>query len=462
MPKLSIVDFAMFALETRDRPMNVGPLTVLKPTPRAAAGFADRLVERMLQRKAGAPFHYRLNSSGIGLPSLEVDPNADCAKHVHRLTLRAPGSYKALFAKVCQLHGKPLDRTRMLWELYVIDGLRDGRVAVYAKVHHGIIDGASFMKAMLRWLAPTPAQRTVRALWEELPDSAARARRPAPATPLASRLSGLVGDAAGSLRTTGSLYKLVAEQCLKSLGMGKGLPLPFMGTPRVLNAVPTAHRVFAYCNLPLADMKAFGKAHGATVNDVLLAVLDIALAEYLKARGVKADRPVVADMPVALAGTGGGNEITILQIPLGAPGSDPMARLAAICAQTREMKEQIRGKPGETFMLFSALVHGLPALFEALKLNDAPLLANMVISNPYGITEKRYLMGAEVELSLPVSVVAPGQTLNITAVTSANGLDVAFIGIKEGVPEIESLAAQTVKAFATLKAAGTKRGKGKG
>ena len=456
MPKLSVVDFAMFALETRERPFNVGPLTVLKPSPKAAKGFADRLVERMLQRKVGAPFHYRLHSSGIGLPSLEVDPDADCAKHIHRLTLRAPGSDKALFAKVCQLHGKQLDRSRMLWELYVIDGLRDGRVAIYAKVHHGIIDGASFMKAMLQWLAPTPAQRTVRALWEELPDSAARARRPAN-TPLARRLSQLVSDAAGSVRTTGSVYKLVAEQCLKSLGMGKGLPLPFTGTPRVLHALPSPHRVFAYCNLPLAETKAFGKAHDATVNDVLLAVLDIALAEYLKARGVKADKPVVADMPVALAGTGGGNQITILQIPLGAPGSDPMARLAAICAQTREMKEQIRGKSGETFMLFSALVHGLPALFEALKLDEAPLLANMVISNPYGITEKRYLMGAEVELSLPVSVVAPGQTLNITAVTSPNGLDIAFIGIKEGVPEIESLAAQTVKAFASLKAAAKKR-----
>jgi diacylglycerol O-acyltransferase len=457
MPKLSVVDFAMFALETPERPFQVGPLTVLKPTPRAVPGFADRLVERMLQRKVGAPFHYRLNTSGIGLPSLEVDPDTDPASHVHRITLRAPGSDKALFARVCQLHAKRLDRSRMLWELYVIDGLRDGRVAVYAKVHHGIIDGTAFMKAMLRWLAPSPAQRTVRALWEELPDSAALAHRSASATPLAGRLSKLLGEAAGSVRTTGSVYKLVAEQCLKSLGLGKGLPLPFAGTPRVLHAAPSSHRVFAYCNLPLTEMKAFGKSHGATVNDVLLAVLDIALADYLEAQGVKADKPIVADMPVALAGTKGGNQITILQVPLGAPGSGPMARLAAICAQTREMKEQVRGKTGETFMLYSALVHGLPALFEALKLNEAPVLANMVISNPYGITERRYLMGAEVELSLPVSVVAPGQTLNITAVTTANGLDIAFIGIKEGVPGIASLAAKTVKAFATLKAAATRR-----
>jgi hypothetical protein len=96
------------------------------------------------------------------------------------------------------------------------------------------------------------------------------------------------------------------------------------------------------------------------------------------------------------------------------------------------------------------IAHGLPALFEALGMRDAPLLANLVVSNPVGFTGKRYLMGAEVEFALPISVVAPGQVLNITGVNYGDRYEIAFLAIAEALPDIELLARYTEEAFATL------------
>ena len=149
--RLSLVDFAFFVLETAERPMNVGPLIVLIPPPQRGAGrFADKLYRRMMRRPAGAPFNLRLQEPSLtSLPSLVPDAAFDLAQHVHRITLRKPGTIHALLAKVCELHPQRLDRLRPLWEFYLIDGLEGGRVALYAKMHHGVIDGAGFVKVIL-------------------------------------------------------------------------------------------------------------------------------------------------------------------------------------------------------------------------------------------------------------------------------------------------------------------------
>jgi hypothetical protein len=142
----------------------------------------------------------------------------------------------------------------------------------------------------------------------------------------------------------------------------------------------------------------------------------------------------------------------MVQIPLGAPGLDPAERLDAIKAKTQAVKGQLHGGAGDAAMLHSIITHGLPSVFEGLGLHDTPLLANLVVSNPFGFADKRYLMGAEVELVLPISVVAPGQVLNITAVNYEDRYQIAFLAIAEGVPDIGLLATYTEEAFATLAA----------
>ena len=372
--------------------------------------------------------------------------------HVHRLTLKAPGTRAQLFERVCKLHESRLVRSRPLWELYVIDGIEGGKVALYGKVHHGIIDGRTFVQVVSAWLATSPKQRTVHAMWEGV---AQRSRASEPRASFAARVQRALGQAAGTATSVVSLSKMLGEQGLKKLGIGggNGLSLPFLGVPRALTGLPIAKRVYAYCALPLDELKSYAKQWDAKVNDVLLATLDIAIDRYLQEHGRRPKKALVAAMPVALADARGGNQIAVLQFPLGAPGKSPAARLADILKQTAKVKGVVQRATSETVMLYTTLVHGLPALLEKLGVKGGLRVSNLLVSNPFGLPEKRYLMGAEVELVLPISVVAAGQMLNVTAVTLADRLQLGFLGMPGAVPHIEKLAAYTVDAFEQLKLA---------
>jgi len=450
MPTLSAVDLAMFVLETDERPFNVGPLVVLAPPQGFRGNFADRLLARMLKRPVGAPFCYRLSAPAFGIPTLHADTEADLSRHVHRLTLKAPGSMQQLCAEVCRLHVARLDRARMLWQFWVIDGLAGGKVALYGKVHHGIIDGRTFVKVVSNWFSESPAERTVRAMWEEVPRPRS-AGRAGPA--LADQISDALRAAAGGAASTLGLGRMLGEQALKSLGLGGGTSLPFLGVPSAFHGRPSAQRTLAFCSLPLAELKAVGKANDATVNDMLLTVLDMAMTRQLDESGQAARAALVVDMPLALEGASGGNQIAILQLSLGAPGLPPAERLAAIKQSATQIKSVQKRESAESLMLYSTLVHAIPALADRLGLMPGLRLSNLVVSNPYGLPQQRYLMGARVELALPVSAVAPGMMLNVTAVTQGELLQIAFLAMPDAVPRVEQLAAYTVDALAELKRA---------
>lgn len=450
MPALSAMDLAMFMLETPTRPFNIGPLVLLRPPEGFKGNFADKLHAKLLKRAPGAPFNYRLKLSLTSVPSVEPMANPDISKHVHRLTLKS-ASMDELLEKVCALHETQLDRSGLLWQFYVIDGLADGRVAVYGKAHHGIIDGRGFVKAVTLWFTEDPKDKEVRAMWDGVPRSASGAKERAS---MLKRLMSTGSQATGLLRSVAGVYGMLAQQGLRSVGLGKGLAFPFLKVPAAFDGALSAKRSYAFCTLPLAEMKSLGKAHGATVNDLLLTALDMAMQQYLGKRGGAQKTPLVADMPVALAaGAKGGNQIAVLQFPLGKAGASAAERLAAIRAETGRLKEALKTRSSDTVMLYTTVVHALPLLVERVSAKAAPRLSNLLVSNPFGFPGQPYLMGAAVELALPVSVVVAGHKLNVTAVTLGERLQLGFLAMPEAVPHIEELARFTEQAFEELKAA---------
>ena len=383
-------------------------------------------------------------------PSVEPMANPDIRGHVHRLTLQ-DASMAQLLEKVCELHEAQLDRSGLLWHFYVIDGLADGSVALYGKVHHGIIDGRTFVKAVTQWMSEDPKDKEVRAMWDGVARSAKGAGQRAG---MVQRLVAAGSQAVGLVRSAAGVYGLLAEQGLRSAGLGKGLPLPFLNVPGAFDGKLSARRSYAYCTLPLAELKAVGKAHGATVNDMLLTVLDIAMQRYLAKQKKVAREPLVADMPVALAeGAKGGNQIAVLQFPLGQAAASVSDRLSAIRAETGHLKDALGKRDSDTVMLYTTLVHALPLLVERVAENAAPRLSNLLISNPFGFAGEAYLMGAKVELALPISVVAAGHKLNVTAVTLGPRLQIGFLAMPAAVPHIDQLARLTEQAFDEVKAA---------
>jgi WS/DGAT/MGAT family acyltransferase len=450
MRALSVVDLAMFVLETGERPFNVGPLVVLQPPPGFRGNFADKLLARMLKRPLGAPFSHRLKTPRLGVPFLEVDENADLADHVHRITLKAPASMDELCAVVSKLHEVRLDRSRLLWDLYVIDGLVGGKVAVYAKVHHGIIDGRTFVKVISNWLAASPKERTVRAMWEGVPRTPRESRERAS---VAGRIGRGIRRAVGTTASLAAVSRMLGRQALTTAGLRTGLALPMVGVPRAFRGKVQTERSFSFCAVPLADVKAVGKANGATVNDVLLTMLDIAMARLLRERGELPNKPLVADMPLALTDAHGGNQIAVLQFPLGAPHLTALERLGAIRKEAHRVKDVVKRETAETVMLYTTLVHGVPALVERLGAKRGLAISNTLISNPFGLAEERYLMGARAELVLPVSVVAAGQMLNVTAVTLADKLQFGFLALPKAVPHVGKLATYAAEALDELKQA---------
>ena len=451
MPALSAIDLAMFMLETPERPLNIGPLVLLRPPLGFKGNFADKLSARMLKRPPGPPFNYRLQLSLTRAPSVEPVDRPDPKRHVHRLSLHN-ASTQQLLKTVSELHETVLDRSGMLWQFWVIDGLADGGVALYGKVHHGIIDGRSFVRAVTQWLSTDSKDKQVRAMWEglERTDGGSGQR--------ADKHAGLVrmllrsgAQATGLLKTAAGLGGLLAGQGLSAAGIGQGTSLPFLNVPDAFDGALSPQRTYAYCTLPLDEMKALGKAHGATVNDLLLTVIDMAMQRYLSQRGKAPSVPLVADMPVALsAGAKGGNQIAVLTFPLGGASASVADRLDAIRAETGKLKASLGKHSSDVVIMYTSLVHALPLLVERVAKKASPRLSNLLISNPFGLESPRYLMGAAVELVLPMSVVVAGHKLNITAVTLADRLQIGFLAMPDAVPHIERLARFTEQAFAEL------------
>ena len=165
------MDRAFFLLETEQRPMNVGALVILRGRkPRRGGRASDDLVRRMLRCPVGAPFNQRLNGNAfLGWPTLVADEHIDPGEQLFRHALAAGSDLPALLERVCALHSRRLDRCRPLWEMHVFDGLDDGRIALYFKTHHGLIDGIGFIRVVQNVVSHTATARRPQAIWQGLP-----------------------------------------------------------------------------------------------------------------------------------------------------------------------------------------------------------------------------------------------------------------------------------------------------
>ncbi|HSP38005.1 MAG TPA: wax ester/triacylglycerol synthase family O-acyltransferase [Frankiaceae bacterium] len=430
---------SMFLIaETREQPMHVGSLQLFRPPAGAGPEFLRELYEDLLRQDDIAPlFRKRPYRSPFtaGQWAWEDDELVDLEHHVRHSALPRPGRIRELFALVSRLHATLLDRSRPPWEAHLIEGLDDGRYAVYTKIHHSLMDGVSAAKLMERSLTPDPDRRDVPPPWAPTSRSS-RAKSGGGLLGLPRAAYDLASDAVG---IGPAVLKRAAEQALNQ----QMAVLPLQAPRTMFNQAITGSRRFAAQSWPIERFKAIAKASDSTLNDVLLAVCSGALRRYLVDHEALPDASLVAMTPVSLRdddddAADAGMAVGTILCTLGTNIEDPSERLETVRNSMNAGKHALGGL---TQTQVTALSAGVMAPLGIQMFVDTGGYTrptyNMVISNVPGPKQALYFNGAKLEGSYPLSIPHNGQAMNIT-VTSYNGsLEFGIVGCRRTVPHLQ-------------------------
>ncbi|MDE3085656.1 MAG: wax ester/triacylglycerol synthase family O-acyltransferase, partial [Acidobacteriota bacterium] len=371
---------------------------------------------------------------GLGHPVWVEDPDFDLDRHVSSRRVAPPGGDRELAAVVAEVAGRPLRRDRPLWEVVVVEGLAGDRMAVVAKVHHAVADGAASVALLLQALgAPPPAEGGPHP--EALPGRAALLR------------SALAGHRARLGHLPGLAVRSVAglrEAARRRRRAPVRPPLPLQAPRTPFNVSLGAARTFAMTTVALDDLKEVRRAFDATVNDVFLAMCAGALRSVLLESGALPGRPLVASVPLSTgpdAGRRGGNHVDNLYVSIATDVADPVARLRHISAVATSAKE-MRGALGTELLEDRAEV--VPPQLYALTIRawTRSRLAghvrppvNVVLSNVPGPAERLRVGPVTLEALYSVGPILEGIGVNVTAWSYAGRLFVSVLGSPESLPD---------------------------
>ncbi|HSW06404.1 wax ester/triacylglycerol synthase family O-acyltransferase [Aquabacterium sp.] len=466
---LSIVDGAFLHFESAEMPMHVGSSHVFELPAGYTGNWYDDVRAHIAGRMHLAPVFTRklaMMPFDLANPVWIDDDDIDLDYHMRYVMLPKPGTREQMDALVARLHSSLLDRSRPLWEFYVIDGLASGHMGFYGKVHHAAIDGQAGVTLGQSIFDLTPEPRKVK------PPRPRRSHRYQ--LGVAELLSAGIENQLNQVVTLGKLVPGLAKSLMAmvvdavqsrakpaangSKGTKAGSLLKF-APPSPFNHPITNQRAFTGLSLPLDETKRVGKALGASVNDMVLWLCSTALRGYLKDSRELPDKTLVAGVPISLREQGDtsmNNQVTGTLVDLGTQLADPMKRLATIMAGTAAMKKQMGTFSGVVPTDFPSLgspwlLSGLASLYGRSRLADRLRFANVTISNVPGAPVPVYLAGAKMMDYYPVSIVVHGVALNITVQSYMGQLCFGLIACRRAMPDVADLAAHMRKAFEAMK-----------
>jgi diacylglycerol O-acyltransferase len=469
MQRLTGLDASFLNLETPSSHMHVAGLGIFDPADVPGGVTLDSVIAIYEGRlHLAPPFRRRLAHVPFGLhhPLWVEDPDFDIRNHVRHTAIPAPGGAKELSNLVSRLVALPLDRSRPLWEIWLIEGLEGGKVGLLTKVHHAAIDGASGNELLVALLDLTPevAEHVPETEWE--PD-----RLPTDVELLSFAASSLARQpvrVAKAMARTASAALDVRRHGQESQAMNLP-PAPFAAPRTSFNTALTPRRSFSYTTLDLRTVKAVKAAAKSTVNDVVLALCSGALRHYLDARGEVVDSSLVAMVPVSVRSEDErdsmGNKVSSMLCTLASDIDDPAERLAVIHECMSEAKEQQKAIGADTLQEWAefaapALVGRAARLYSRMKLADLhrPLF-NVTISNVPGPPFPLYSAGALLDAYYPVGPIIDGTGLNMTVMSYRDQLDFGLLACPDVFSDVWGLADALHLALADLvKATGVEEG----
>lgn len=450
MRLLNPIDQIFLHLERRNQPMHVGGLQLFTLPDDAGEGYVGDLVKRIRAfDQVTPPFNKHLKFR-LGQPFWIDDSRFDLEYHVRHLALPKPGAIRDLLALVSMLHGALLDRSRPLWEVYVIEGVTENRFAVYSKFHHAMMDGVSAMRILRRSLSTDPDSGDLRVPWQLEPtagESAARRRRP---WRTAWRtVQGTTRQALAVPRAGQELFRAWQDAYVDP-----DFTSIAQAPTSLLNRRVSGSRRFAAQSYSLTRIKRIARRYEATVNDVVLAMCAGALRAYLSEQDALPAKPLVAMLPVSLHDddSGAGNRVAMIFASLATDVEDPVERLAAIRGSVNHWKNRYRDMSSEQIMAFVAALSTPAGLNLLTGIAPAHQSFNVVISNVPGPKETLYFGDAEMQGMYPVSLVLDGQALNISLASYRDSLEFGLLACRKSLPSMQHLLQYLADALDELEA----------
>ncbi len=447
MKALTLADLGFLYTETVSSPKHVAGLQIFSPPVGYQGNFTRDLFERLMaQSDVKSPFNLMAKKQCSGLFHWQEDTDIDLSYHLRFISLESTDREAQLLTFVEHQHEILLDRNRPLWEMTLIDGLEDKHFAVYIKFHHAFADGIRSTQLMMSFLSDTP-RAPLTALWS--------AEQPEQKNRIDSLFLTISKETANQIKSIPPLSKLTTQLLFQAANIYKAdMPTPFTAPKTPFSISPAARRKIAISSLPLMSVKTLGTITGATINDVVVTICDMAIHRYLSSHNFAINKPLVAEIPVSVrseADTTTRNKIVISQVELAESPLPPLERLMKIKDSCRKLKNRVDLLSETAFTNYTLASQGVAVICELLRLDTLlPPLGNVLISNVPGPAMPLYIMGAKMEKCIPLSALPPGISLNITFYSYSGLINIGLVSCRKALPELAELAEYIRDAFFEL------------
>lgn len=470
--RLSGTDAGFLYGETASWHMHAGAVIVLDPST-APRGFDVGRVRELVRRRLPrlGPFRYRLVELPLGIdrPFWVEVPELDLEAHVRSVSLPAGRGMRELGTFTAGVLARKLDRRRPLWEMWFVDGLDDGHVALVVKIHHACIDGiraARLYDVMFDEDRDAPIDRGIGPAGRDPP-------------PPPSRVALAAATAAGVVRAPMRVARALAAVSLAGMRVARfatapehrHVGLPFQAAPGTFHGAITPARSVAFSSMPMELVRSVRETHHATFNDVVLAACTGALRSYLLDHDAAPTRPLLAAVPVGVrraartddGGVTPGNFISAMGALLPVHLDDPVHQLRAIAESTHSAKALHRAL-GDDFLLDlvdavpPAVIASVVRTYAALHLDALhPPIFNVLVSTFAGARAPVYMAGAKLVAAYPLGPLLVGSGLNITAVSYDGRVDAGLVACPSLVDDLSTLASGLPSSLGALVGAQTGR-----
>lgn len=453
MRKLSPIDTAFLLGERRHQPFHVGGLCVFHPPAGAPDDYVHRIAERLrASNTASPPFNHRLESHW-NVKSWVESTDFDLAQHFVHLSLPKPGRILELLSMVSRVHSAHLDRAYPLWRTYLIEGIEDGRIALYSKIHHSLVDGVAGIRLMLKSMSEDPIESmSLPAPWQLQPRSGRSQSIPAVA----------FGSAAAALQMTRNgmlaapaVLRQVRQVVADYRDANPHLVTSFQAPNSILNNKISGSRRFAAQSYSTPRIRQIARALDTTVNSVVLSLCGGALRLYLQELDALPEKPLIAVVPVSVRRDDSefGNEITMAMANLGTHLANPVERAELVKHCMDYNKAMLSSMTPAQAMAYSAAMLAPGALTLLPGVKNHRRAANLVISHVRGPQTNMYWQGCKLDGIYPASLVLDGFALNITLISRHDNIDFGIIACRRSLPSAQRLLTHLEDSIQELEAA---------